>query len=235
MRTTCLVLWDIDHTLIKTGGVGSEVFKIAFEAATGRELAAVPDPTGKLEPAIFAAACAENGVTTSPELFGAFAAAQEKAYRDHAADLVELGGVLPGVEETLAALAATPGLIQTVLSGNTRRSGRAKLEVFGLAPWIDFSCAGGGDDADTRAALVPVVWERVRAVHGIACTPQETVVVGDTPADVETALTNGCQVVAVATGKTEAAQLVRAGARVVLSDLSNRERALTVILSADGR
>jgi phosphoglycolate phosphatase-like HAD superfamily hydrolase len=232
--TSRLVLWDIDHTLLQTGGVGSEVFRAAFMATTGRELENPPDPTGKLEPALFAAACAENGIPTSAELFEAFAAAQEQGYRSRAADLAERGRVLPGVRELLAALADAPGVIQTVLSGNTLRSGRAKLELFDLASWLDLSCAVGGEDGAARPELVLAAWSRVHGVRGRRFTASQTVLIGDTPADVDAALSNHCRIVAVATGKTTADELAEAGAEAVLPDLSDWRTALDVILQSDG-
>lgn len=232
MATSRLVLWDIDHTLIQTGGVGTEVFKAAFKTATGRDLENTPDPTGKLEPALFRAACAENGIQVAPALFDAFAEAQEQEYRNRAADLGQRGRVLPGVRELLAALSETPGVVQTVLSGNTLRSGRAKLELFDLDNWLDYSCAVGGEDADTRPGLVAVAWDRAQMVHGHRYTGTDTVVVGDTPADVEAALRNGCRLVAVATGTTKAEKLTEAGADVVLPDLADQPRALEAILGS---
>jgi len=228
--TSRLVLWDIDHTLIQTGGVGSEVFQTAFKAATGRDLENVPDPTGKLEPALFAAACVENGIQVTAAVFEAFAEAQEQEYRSRAADLGQRGRVLPGVRELLTALGETPGVVQTVLSGNTLRSGRAKLELFGLDRWLDYSCAVGGEDADTRPGLVAVAWNRAQMAHGHRYTAADTVVVGDTPADVEAALRNGCRLVAVATGTTTAEKLAEAGARMVLPDFADQRRALEAIL-----
>jgi phosphoglycolate phosphatase-like HAD superfamily hydrolase len=220
--------------LLQTGGVGSEVFREAFAAATGQALENSPDPTGKLEPALFAAACAENGIPTSTELFEAFATAQEQGYRNHAANLVERGRVLPGVRQLLAALADVPEVIQTVLSGNTLRSGRAKLELFGLASWLDLSCAVGGEDGAARPELVSAAWSRVYSVRSRSFTASQTVVIGDTPADVDAALSNHCRIVAVATGKTTAEELAAAGAEAVLPDLSDWRAALTVILQSDG-
>ena len=231
MRTSRLVLWDIDHTLIQTGGVGSKVFKAAFKAATGRDLENVPDPTGKLEPALFTAACAENGIQVTPAVFSAFAEAQEQEYRNRADDLAQRGRVLPGVRELLAELSETPGVVQTVLSGNTLRSGRAKLELFGLDHWLDYSCAVGGEDADNRPGLVAVAWDRAQRIHGHRYSPGDTVVIGDTPADVDAALRNDCRIVAVATGTTPAETLAEAGADMVLSDFADRQRALAAILS----
>jgi phosphoglycolate phosphatase-like HAD superfamily hydrolase len=227
-----LVLWDIDHTLIQTGGVGTEVFAAAFKTATGVDLVEAPDPTGKLERGLFTAACAENGIGDGTMLFPAFAEAQEQEYRRRAADLTVRGRVLPGVPEVLNALSDRHGVTQTVLSGNTPSSGRAKLEIFGLADYIDFTSAAWGTDADTRPELVTAAWNRAHATYAHSFGPADTVVIGDTPADVETALTNRCRLVAVATGKTTAAELRKAGAETVLPDLSDKQAALAAILGS---
>ena len=229
MPTSLLVLWDIDHTLIQTGGVGSEVFNAAYKAATGTELENPPDPTGKLEPTLFAAACETNGISVSAELFAAFASAQVEAYRARAKDMRSRGRVLPGVPAVLGSLKDQPGVTQTVLSGNTLASGQTKLQIFELSEYINFACAVGGEDAPTRPELVPVAWDRVRAVHRRGFGPADTVVIGDTPADVDAARRNGCRIVAVATGKTTAAELREAGADLVLPDLSDRDAALGAI------
>ena len=229
MPTSLLVLWDIDHTLIQTGGVGSEVFKAAYKAATGADLENPPDPTGKLEPALFAAACKANGIGVSAELFAAFASAPVEAYRARAEDMRSHGRVLPGVSAVLGILKDQPGVTQTVLSGNTLASGQAKLQIFGLPEYIDFECAVGGEDAPTRPELVPVAWDRVRSVRRRSFGPADTVLIGDTAADVDAARRNECHIVAVATGKTTAAELREAGAELVLPDLSDPQAALDAI------
>jgi phosphoglycolate phosphatase-like HAD superfamily hydrolase len=129
----------------------------------------------------------------------------------------------------LAALDGTPGVVQTVLSG-TLRSGWAKLELFGLDGWLDPSCAVGGEDADTRPGLVAVAWRRARKVHGHSYAGTDTVIVGDTPLDVDAALRNGCRIVAVATGTTTAGKLVEAGADIVLPDPGSQRCALEAII-----
>ncbi len=72
------------------------------------------------------------------------------------------------------------------------------------------------------------------AVHGREFGPADTVVIGDTPADVETALRNGCRLVAVATGNASAGELHDAGARMVLPSLSDHAAALGAILGPGG-
>jgi phosphoglycolate phosphatase-like HAD superfamily hydrolase len=231
VSTSLLVLWDIDHTLIQTGGVGTEVFRTAYKDATGTDLVNPPDPTGKLEPALFEAACDANGVRVSAELFATFAEAQVKAYLDRADDMRSRGRVLPGVPAVLRHLSTRSGVIQTVLSGNTLAAGRAKLEIFSLSDYVDFACAVGGADAPTRPELVRVAWNRTLSASGHHFSSVNTVVIGDTPADVDTAKRNDCRIVAVATGRTTADALREAGAEIVLPDLSDLRVALQAIVN----
>jgi phosphoglycolate phosphatase len=70
------------------------------------------------------------------------------------------GRVLPGAQETLAALASDPRIHQAVLSGNLRDVSRIKLEVFGLDPYLDLACSAYGDDHTERPELVAIAQQR---------------------------------------------------------------------------
>lgn len=226
-----LVLWDVDHTLLETGGVGSEVFRAAFEAATGRQLDSMPDPTGLTESEIFRRAAKEHGVD-GDAVFPRFAELQALEYRSRAAELRARGRALPGVDAVLRATADAPDLLQSVLSGNTRAAAQAKLDVFALGSFFDLDVSAGGDDDPVRANLVPVVWERAQRKHGIRFGPADTVLLGDTPADVETAHAHCCRVIGVATGRADVDELRAAGADAVLPDLAATDAVLDAICAA---
>jgi phosphoglycolate phosphatase-like HAD superfamily hydrolase len=226
-----LVLWDIDHTLIETGGVGSEVFAEAFQAATGRRLESMPDPTGLTEPEIFRRALAEHGIP-GEGMFEQFAEIQAAEYRANGGQLLARGRVLPGVHAALRAVGGSADLVQSVLSGNTRLAARAKLAVFRLAGYLDLEVSAGGDDDSVRANLVPVVWERAAEKYGIRFDANSTVLVGDTPADIETGHANGCRVISLATGRTSADDLCAAGADQVLADLTDTPAVLAALRAA---
>lgn len=223
-----LVLWDVDHTLIETRGVGGEVFAAAFEVATGQALESMPDPTGRTEQDIFRRA-AEAQHASGDYLFERFAQAQTELYRSRAGELRERGRVLPGVPGVLEALHRLPDVAQSVLSGNTRASARAKLDAFDLTRYLDLEASAGGDDDPVRANLVPIAQQRAAARYGVVITGADTVLIGDTPSDVETAHANGCRVVAVASGKTSAHELRDAGADHVLDDLTDVHAVLDVL------
>jgi phosphoglycolate phosphatase-like HAD superfamily hydrolase len=79
---TRLVLWDIDHTLIETRGVGGEVHAEAFAKVTGHPLAEMPELAGRTEPVIFREALKVNGLEPDEDLYEEFAAEQAAGHGD---------------------------------------------------------------------------------------------------------------------------------------------------------
>ncbi|MFD8939466.1 HAD family hydrolase [Streptomyces sp. NPDC059578] len=209
-----LVLWDIDHTLLATRGVGRELSAVAFEQVLGVPMGEQATVDGITEPVIFRETALLHGVTTDRATFERFAAALAHAHLRSVADLRERGHALPGAAAALAALAAA-GVRQTVATGNVRAVAEIKLAVFGLDRHIDRDSGAYGEDADLRPELVRTALERA------AADPADAVVIGDTPADVEGARANGVRVIGVTTGRSDAATLQRAGAEVVLPGLED--------------
>src|SRR5215831_5126117 len=111
-----LVLWDVDHTLMETGGVGFELFRAAFEQATGRELEHPAEVTGRTEPAIFRETVELQRMPYSPALFDRYAALLSAGYVASADEIARRGRALPGAVEAIAALASTGRVVQSVLT-----------------------------------------------------------------------------------------------------------------------
>jgi phosphoglycolate phosphatase-like HAD superfamily hydrolase len=105
----------------------------------------------------------------------------------------------------------------------------AKLEAFGLLPYVDLDVAATGSDAEARCDLPDIARRRAAAKYGVWFAGSATVVVGDTIHDVEAALAAGAASIAIATGKDSEATLAQAGAQVVLPNLTN-PRTLPVVL-----
>ena len=228
MTTPLLVLWDIDHTLIETGGVGSQVYAEAFAKVTGHPLNKMPELAGRTEPVIFKEALKVNGVEPDEDLYGQFAAEQARAYAAHLDELRTRGRALPGAAEALRALAERNDVLQSVLTGNTRPASEIKLRAFGLDRYIDFDIGAYGTDDDTRAKLVGVARQRAEKAHGVNFD-DATVLLGDTPNDVAAAQASGARIIAVATGKDSAGALAEAGATTVLADLTDTPNVLVAI------
>jgi phosphoglycolate phosphatase len=217
---TVLLLWDIDHTLIATQGIGSQVYAEAFRAVTGRTLDMMPPLSGRTEPVIFREALKLHGITGTGDLFSQFAEAQALGYAEHASQLREKGHALPGAADALRDLAQHGDIVQSVLTGNTRPSAEIKLRVFGLDQYLDLGTGAYGTDSDVRADLVPIARRRADAAYGTRFDPSATVLIGDTTNDVEAALHSGARIIAVATGSDSTDDLAAAGATVVLRDLA---------------
>ncbi|MGW3498168.1 HAD family hydrolase [Streptomyces sp. NPDC001020] len=217
-----LVLWDIDHTLIESRGVGRELSAAAFEQVTGQRMRDQAKIDGITEAVIFRETAKLHGLTTSRADFGRFAQALAEQHVQHARELRERGSALPGAAVALDAL-ATAGVRQTVVTGNVRKVAEIKLNVFGLDTHIDWNAGAYGEEADLRPALVDLAL--TRSSHVAA----QTVLIGDTAADVEGGRENGVRVIAVATGRTSAAELREAGADVVLDDLTDTALLLKLV------
>jgi phosphoglycolate phosphatase len=218
---TRLVLWDIDHTLIETRGVGSLVYAEAFAKVTGRPMEKMPELAGRTEPVIFREALKVNGVENGEDLYAEFAAEQARGYLAHLDELRDRGRALSGAVEALRELSHRADVIQSVLTGNTRPSAEIKLRAFDLDGYLDFDVGAYGTDDDTRANLVGIARQRAEKAHGVDFDVNATVLIGDAPNDVAAARDSGVRIIAVATGKDTANDLAEAGAPTVLADLTD--------------
>lgn len=226
---TILVLWDIDHTLIETRGVGSRIYADAFLRVTGRRLEEMPALSGRTEPVIFREALKAHHVTDTRDLYGQFAAEQARGYAERMDELRRQGRALPGALDALRKLAHRPDIIQSVLTGNTREAAELKLRAFGLDQYLDLVIGAYGTDDDTRANLVKIARQRATTARGILFDSATTVLIGDTPNDVIAARDGGARIIAVATGRDSAADLAAAGADTILDDLTGTDDLLSAI------
>ena len=226
-----LVLWDVDQTLLDVGAVDREIWSTLCAELLAVPARPVEVVQGRTIRQILRAILRQYGAdeATAERLLPVALRQEADRLAALSGTLPDRGRLLPGVPEVVAALAATPGVVQSVLTGNQDVTTRLKLAAFGLVPPLDPAIGAYGSDAEHRPDLVPVARARARATHGPrAATP--TVLVGDSRLDVETARHNGARIVAVATGSTPPAELSAAGADVVLADLADVDRALTAIL-----
>ncbi|MFE5257672.1 HAD family hydrolase [Streptomyces coelicoflavus] len=226
-----IVLWDIDHTLIENAGVSKEIYAAAFSALAGRKPTGPARTEGRTDRLIMRDMFVRDGLPVPgwPDI----EAALEGAGRERLDALRSRGWALPGVHEALRVASARSGWVSSVLTGNIEANACVKLSAFGLDSLLDLPVGAYGADADLRPDLVEVARERVQRLRGVpADTP--TVLVGDTPRDVEAALATGCGIVAVASGIHDRAELAAAGAPAVLSDLADTKRLLSVLESVAG-
>jgi phosphoglycolate phosphatase len=242
-----LVLWDIDGTLLNCGGVGRDLYDVVFLQLFGRSLDAIAPMAGRTDRAIILETLSLAGVSEPRRHVDPFIAglsAQVPLVREA---LVARGRALPGAAEVLAALGApgvpgVPGLSggvhQSVLTGNIRPVAEVKLTALGLRDPLDLCIGAYGDDHEVRAELVHVARRRATQVHGRSASDFDgpaTVVIGDTPLDIEAALATGARAVGVATGSYSITDLSAAGAHAVLPDLTDTQSVLTALVGRSGR
>ena len=218
------MLWDVDYTLVGADGLGTRLYEVVFREMFGRELTEVAPKAGRTDRAIVGDTLAMAGVPVSAA--GPFLAALERV----AADGAVPGPVwpLPGASDAIAALAAA-GIRQSLLTGNVRPLAALKLRRAGLGADLDLDAGAYGDVHEVRAELVTAARRAARRVYGLDFPGEATVLVGDTPLDVEAALATGARAVAVATGSYPAADLAAAGAHVVLPDLTDTGAVLAAV------
>jgi phosphoglycolate phosphatase len=229
-----LVLWDVDYTLADTAGVGWRLYQIALAELYGRDMPRqLQSMAGRTDSSIALEVLTAAGIADPADEIARF----QQVLAARAADLDHLvrerGKALPGAAEALAALAgpAYAGrVVQSVLTGNIPALARVKLSGLGLTEYLDLGIGAYGDISEFRADLVPVARRNAAERYGAEFAGQATILVGDTPSDVEAAALTGARSVAVATGSFSAEQLTDAGAGVVLADLTDTAAVVGAIL-----
>jgi phosphoglycolate phosphatase len=212
------VLWDIDGTLVHSGGVAARAFLDAVAEVTGvRPTPAGRDYGGRLDPEIADMLLAAVGATTTG--VADVLEALERLVVERLGELRARTSTYPGVDALLAKLAEA-GVRQTVVTGNLAAIARHKLEAGGLIPPIEPDFGGYGDSAPNRAAVAQVALGRLSAA-GWQPDPGGVWIVGDTPRDLACARAVGVRCALVATGRSTVEELNGLGADIVLPDLSD--------------
>ena len=227
-----LILFDIDMTLISTGGAGMSALTAAGKRLFGDTFTSEGISfAGRLDPLIIHDMLLQAGIEPSP--------ANHRALRDGYAHALPAWlkqnecRPLPGVMDLLAALAPRTDIVPALLTGNFAETGQTKLRACGIDP-ARFHIHVWGDESPLnppkRDHLVPVGIERYRNRTGQSPKGEHVLVIGDTPHDVACAKAHGCRALAVATGYTSAADLAASGADRVIADLSDTDGVLEWIL-----
>jgi phosphoglycolate phosphatase len=217
-----ILLFDIDGTLLSSGGAGQAAMEAALRREFLPELPAVDIPTaGRTDRAICADLFVQFGLNPSREVWDRF----------HNAYLQELplhlrrrkGLVLPGVRELLVEISQRADVLIGLLTGNFREGARIKLEHHELHH--HFRCGGYGDHHLDRDDVAREAWNAVREIHPEA-EIERTWVLGDTPADIRCARAIGAKVLAVATGMFRTQELAAHGPNALRSDFSETDAVL---------
>lgn len=214
-----LVLFDIDGTLVRTGGAGRRAMAQACVDVFNRPPTSAFPMAGRTDRWIAIELAVRHGFKNDDRVVRQL----HQRYLAHLDRELHIDGpgkgILPGVRALLDSLANRDDVSIALLTGNLEAGARAKLEHFGL--WRDFASGAFGDDHSERGQLFTVALARAAATSGRSFQAMTTVVVGDTPLDVEVAVSTGARAVGVATGEYDLATLQSSGAHTVLPNFAD--------------
>ena len=212
--TPRILLFDIDGTLVSTGGAGAVAWKQAFQ-----ELHGIPADIGKFTDAGMTdpdvGAKTVEAVLGRPPSPPELAQIVQRRLEQLPEAIAESNGyrVLPGVPERLRQL-SRDGHLLGLITGNGDGAAFIKLSRGDLMRWFSYGAyASAGLD---RAGIVRQAIRRGEAMLGQDVPNERILVIGDTPLDVDAAHAAGCTALGVATGHFDAAALADAGADHVI-------------------
>ncbi|HEV3383693.1 MAG TPA: haloacid dehalogenase-like hydrolase [Gemmata sp.] len=220
-----ILLFDIDGTLLRTGGAGKAAMETGLRLAFGvAELRDEVPYSGRTDRAIGRDMLAVHGIEPS---FENQVRLQEAYLSQLPVSLAKLdGNVCPGIAELLQILHPRDNVLLGLLTGNIRRGAEHKLGHFGL--WDYFVCGGFGDEHYERDDVARTAIAEVTAHLGQTPDINDVWVIGDTPLDVRCARAVGAKVVAVATGWHPEEELASHKPDFLFTDLSNPDALLRV-------
>lgn len=211
-----LYLFDIDGTLVDTGGAGMAALNeatVAFFGSDGPPL----DLAGATDLGIVREICDFFQVEATPERIAEYFAVYQKRLDWNLAHGGFPGRVIDGAPALLQDLAHRGGTTLGLLTGNTAGGAAAKVRHFGLDGYFKFGAYGC--DHHDRNRLGPIAQQRAAAHAGRSFSADQTWVIGDTPKDIACAKAIGARCLAVATGRFSTTELEAFGADQVVATL----------------
>jgi phosphoglycolate phosphatase-like HAD superfamily hydrolase len=224
-----LLLFDIDGTLMLSGGAGFRAMERAIEARYG--IVGATDgivPDGKTDGLILREVLRARGLAADDE--DAAVAELMVAYEPLLAEEMSdsPARLMPGTVVLLEAFAESDGILLGVLTGNFERAARIKLDRFGLNRFFAFGAFGS--DHEERDLLPPVAVARAEEHAGRQIgLGRHVLVIGDTPRDVNCALANDATAIGVASHNHSVDELEAAGAHIVFPDLTDTAAVLAAL------
>jgi phosphoglycolate phosphatase len=200
-----ILLWDIDGTLIRsTRAGGYKIYTVPVLEEIFGTAGRLSDMqvSGMTDLQIVFEALREEGVSQDDILAHAevLAARLTEEARRVTGNGVKFFELLPGVRETLQALSEHPRYHSGLLTGNIESMAKLKMEIVGLDHF--FTLPGAfGEESHNRRDLPAKAAERIRRHLQIDLTPEQFIVIGDTPNDIDCARHFGARAVAVGTGR----------------------------------
>ncbi len=219
-------LFDIDGTLLNTGGAGQAAMEAALAAQFGVDRPVEGLSTaGRTDRAITSDLFRYYDIPETPETLARFV----EAYLHHLPEQLRRrdGRLLPGVVRLLETLAEREDVLVGLLTGNFRRGADVKLAHYRLDGHFEFG--GFGDEHFHRDDVAREALQQVHQRLNGQCDPQRLWVIGDTPADVRCARAIGARAIAVGTGIYPVEELARTGPDMLLPDFSHPDPFLRML------
>jgi phosphoglycolate phosphatase-like HAD superfamily hydrolase len=222
-----LLLFDIDGTLITSGGAGEAALKDAMrsrfdveEDLDGIILAGATDARIARE------LLQKHSIAVSAENVAALL----DTYLGHLDERIGRhdGKLLPGILPLLKALSERSDAVLALLTGNVSRGAEIKLTHYGV--WDFFEFGAFADDHHDRNELGKFARARALELHGEEFPPSRIYVIGDTPKDIECGRAIGACTVAIATGHYSSAELRDHAPDFLFEDLSDTARVVALLL-----
>jgi phosphoglycolate phosphatase-like HAD superfamily hydrolase len=211
-----LYLFDIDGTLVDTGGAGMAALEEATLAVFG-ETGPPLDLAGATDLGIVIGIHRYFAVEPTRERIDSYLAIYQQRLDWNLAHGTYPGRVIGGAPELLEELADRPHATLGLLTGNTAGGAASKVRHFGLSRYFAFGAYGC--DHHDRNRLGPIALQRAADHAGGSFSAAETWIIGDTPKDIACAKAIGARCLAVATGRFNTAELAAHGADKVVESL----------------
>lgn len=222
-----LLLFDIDGTLITSGGAGESSLRLAVKELFGE--------AANLDGIVIAGA---TDALIARQLFAKY---HRPATPENVAALLDTylrhlpgrlprheGRVLPGILELLDRLKQRDDCVLALLTGNLRRGAEIKLAHYGV--WGYFEFGAFADDHHDRNELGKFAAARAKAAHGEEFPPERIFIIGDTPRDIECGRAIGAKTVAIATGSYTLADLEAHRPDFLFEDLGDTSAVIRALL-----
>jgi phosphoglycolate phosphatase len=227
-----LLLFDVDGTLLRAAGAGRRAVKAALERVygTGGTIDTY-DLGGKTDQRIVFDVLEAAGLAreTVKERLDDFFEIYARGLLDEIGDGRNVT-TMPGVASLVPRLHQTPGVLLGLLTGNIEEGARIKLASTGLSPY--FGVGAFGSDHMDRRRLPSLAARRAHALIGHPFRPEDVLVIGDTPLDIDCARAFGAVAVAVATGFHTTSQLSEHAPDLLFENFDDVEGAAAALLSA---
>jgi phosphoglycolate phosphatase len=221
-----LLLFDIDGTLIHSGGAGMEALKRAL-----KERFKIDDDledieiAGMTDSGIVINILEKHEIPTTPENITAFL---DSYVHFLSKELPRRKGkLLPGVLDLLKKLKGRKSVVLGLLTGNLSRGAELKLDHYGV--WHFFEFGAFADDHYDRNELGAFARARAKEKHGREFSSEEIDVIGDTPRDIACGKALGARTIAVATGTWSREKLAQHNPDYLIDDFSDVDRLINTL------